>query len=778
MHVFIPVHYRAPRGGLQDHVISQVRAVVQAGSLVTVMAPPGPFGNLVEEAGGRFLPASDADASEDARRAIVESGEPFDLVHAHPFRARETGLAVARQLDIPFVLTLHSLYSDHLSSYADDVSMVVAVSHAIRDRLLEEGAIAPQRITVIPNGVDIDRFGTSRGHPASAERRHVLVASRLDRDKAYILDAVCSVWRRLADCRVLDIEWTIAGDGTERQRLETLAAELAKRIGRDFVHFAGWLSADRLAEAYSGADLCIAPGRCALESLASATATIAIGSKGYVGVVDGPTALLGVYSNFGGLGDGNADPGGEALFRDFDRIVYDGPELQRLGRLGHDLAAAYFNQADVDRRLLELHALIRSTSVRKPKRCTKWTAEPGLAPEWSDTAWCVSGAVDEIDCTVDEAAWVRLDSRLGDAARTYLRMGKGSFRRAGSAAVAVGCRERYAVGCEVKVDRDELWSEIWWIEYDARGKRIRHQRQRVRTGSNRLEVVTDGRAARARIAVRVAGSGSVCISPLTVERERVEISRVEARRSLAPRDESDYRGQNLIFIVGPPRSGTTWLLQLLSAHRNVVAATEDNLGIAAEQRETLETNVFNDNRPFTDSQIRRRFHKLSLQHGDCFVVEKTPIHLLFAERIRGVFPDAALVLVDRDVRDIVHSLVCVGRDADSWWKGAPASVSAAFRLWYRYASAATQVRERHDPLIVTYEALHSNTASELERLFAALGLDSSSVPEIVEVAENGRSIPIRGVFREGRVGAWRDGLSGEEVEELERLLAHAVDVAS
>ena len=42
---------------------------------------------------------------------------------------------------------------------------------------------------------------------------------------------------------------------------------------------------------------------------------------------------------------------------------------------------------------------------------------------------------------------------------------------------------------------------------------------------------------------------------------------------------SSYAGEDLIFILGAPRSGTTWLLRLIAEHPAVAAATVDNLAL-------------------------------------------------------------------------------------------------------------------------------------------------------------------------------------------------------
>ena len=769
MHVFIPVHFHAPLGGLQAHVIAQLRAVHRAGGKVTVMAPSGPFADRVLAEGARFVASSDAPVHSDAQRAIAESIEPFDLVHAHPFRARQVGLEVARHLGVPFLLTLHSLYDDQLPAYAASVDCVIAVSHAIRDRLLGANAMPPERIMVIPNGVDTERFTAAGKRMAASERRCVLVASRLDRDKSFILDALIATWRRLAQSLAFDIEWTIAGDGDERERLELAAAELEQRAGKPLVRFLGWLDEDELAAAYVEADLCIAPGRCALEAMSSGTATIALGSKGYVGLIDEPTALAGAYSNFGGVAKDSL-AAGQALFDDLDSVIYDRGRLARLGQVGRELATAFFDQSSVDERMLRLYSLVLSAGPRSRVPGEAWADEPALAPSWSDEIWYAADAGAALGWESPSDGSLEVRSAIESPGKAYLRMGKQPFGQAGDCASRILSDTRYALNCEISSLTGRVALELWWIEYDPDGRRLKHDRQALRAGRNRLEVTTHAVAASARIALRVSQPGSAVIGMLTTERKALRgIESSAPLRREASDDETAYRGENLVFVFGPPRSGTTWVLRLLSEHPRVVAATEANLGIETEKRPTLETNIFHGDRPFTDAQIRRRFHRLSLSHGGRTIVEKTPIHLLFADRIRDVFPEAAFVLVDRDPRDVVNSLVRVGRDPDAWWKGAPDTVPAAMRLWCRYAKAAQRVRHLYSPLTVSYEQLDRDPIGTLGALLAALGLEENVAGSIVDAAAGGKGIPIPGVYREGRVGAWRSGLSPDEAAQVEAL---------
>jgi glycosyltransferase involved in cell wall biosynthesis len=726
---------------------------------------------MVLAEGAHLVIASDAPVHIEAQRAIVEARETFDLVHAHPFRARQVGHEVARNLGVPFLVTLHSLYNDHLPSYADSVDSVIVVSNAIRDRLLAENAIPPERIVVIPNGVDIERFTIANKRVPAVERRRVLVASRLDRDKSFILDALCETWRRLAECRAYDIEWRIAGEGVERVRLEQAAADLGKSAGQQLVHFLGWLSEKELPAAYADADLCIAPGRCALEAMASGTATIAIGSKGYVGLIDEPTAFTGAYSNFGGVGK-DACGAGQALFHDLDRVIYNRGELERLGHIGRDLVTAFFDQADLDDRMLRLYSLVRSTGPRSKDFGEVWLDEARVSPPWNDPIWYGPDAGVGLKGDLLSDGSLKVQSVLEASDRAYLRMGKQAFRRAGDGAAKIAPDARYALNCDVSSVEGRAVLQLWWIEYDSGGRRLKHDRRELHAGSNRLEVTTHNRAARVRIALRVSEAGSAIVGSLTTERKGSRLIEPPALcRRPATDDEAAYRGENLIFVFGSPRSGTTWVLRLLSEHPRVVAATEANLGIETKKRATLETNIFNHDKPFTDAQIRRRFHRLSLKNAGHMIVEKTPIHLLFADRIREVFPEAAFVLLDRDPRDIVNSLVSVGRDPNACWKGAPDTVSAAIRLWRRYAKAAQRVRQLYNPRVVAYEKLSRDPVGEFSALLATLGLEKDSVDKIVYAAAGGKGISIPGVYREGRVGAWRSDLSPEEIAQLETLVS-------
>jgi hypothetical protein len=235
-----------------------------------------------------------------------------------------------------------------------------------------------------------------------------------------------------------------------------------------------------------------------------------------------------------------------------------------------------------------------------------------------------------------------------------------------------------------------------------------------------------------------------------------------------PRSMDDrFLGENLVFVMGAPRSGTTWVLKLLEEHPDVVAANVDNLGIRKSDARTLETGIFESD--VSDREIRRRFWSLAMRNDGKVVVEKTPVHLMHVDRIKRVFPRAALVLVRRGGRDTFASMLAAGRDEKSWWKGAPGTAREAAELWRDYAVAASRCEGCYDPLVVRYEDLRRDPFLVVDGLYHALDLieDTAATLRAVEACRNGKNIPIKGVFRRGQIGGWKDVLSGDDLETFE-----------
>jgi glycosyltransferase involved in cell wall biosynthesis len=174
---------------------------------------------------------------------------------------------------------------------------VIANSRAAFDRLRLEG-VSARRITVIPNGVDVDRFSASSDAAAdtgdagsSRPRRRVLMVANLRRGKGHdtLIDAVPSVLRRFPDAT-----FTLAGGGPEKTRLTSHAAT------RGVADALSWLGhRDDVETLAAAADIFVLPSRseafpnALLEAMAAGLPAIATSVGGIPEIIDdGRTGLL------------------------------------------------------------------------------------------------------------------------------------------------------------------------------------------------------------------------------------------------------------------------------------------------------------------------------------------------------------------------------------------------------------------------------------------------------------------------------------------------------
>jgi len=222
-------------------------------------------------------------------RELKKANAPF-VIDGHFLYPDGVALAiVGRRLGLPVVLTARGSDVNWFCRYPGPRAMmrwatrhsthVVAVSHALRERLLAIGAPA-ERVTVLPNGVDAERFAPIDAAKARAftgyEGFTLLSVGNLVPLKGH--DLVIGAVARLPDVRLV-----IIGTGPEESRLRRLihanALDARVRIVAD-------ISQDQLVQHYASADaLVLASERegmpnVVLESLACGTPVVATRAGG------------------------------------------------------------------------------------------------------------------------------------------------------------------------------------------------------------------------------------------------------------------------------------------------------------------------------------------------------------------------------------------------------------------------------------------------------------------------------------------------------------------
>jgi glycogen synthase len=180
----------------------------------------------------------------------------------------------------------HKLAAPFLRLIWKNAFSIIANSNGLRDLALAFDA--HYEIPVIPNGVDTSQFTASNRDWSSP---HILSVGRVVYQKGFDLGM-----RALSQLKDFRWTWTIAGDGPQMATLKTMAEEYGIN---DRIHFAGWLSSEKLKEQYAAANVFLFPSRhegmpnAVLEAMASGLPVVATKIAGNEElVVDGETGRL------------------------------------------------------------------------------------------------------------------------------------------------------------------------------------------------------------------------------------------------------------------------------------------------------------------------------------------------------------------------------------------------------------------------------------------------------------------------------------------------------
>lgn len=233
-------------------------------------------------------------------RKLIAEGADFDLIDAHYFYP--DGVAAARlgaALGKPVVITARGTDVTWIPRYrrprrqiqwaAKRAAAIVTVSQALKDTVAALG-VSPEKITVLRNGVDLDRFGIRDRNAIRAKLNltgpvWLAVGHLIERKGVHITLAALG--------KAKDVTLLVAGDGPEGGALMQLASRL--KIN-DRVRFIGAIGHRDLCDYYNAADaMVLASSRegmpnVVLEALACGTPVVATRVEGTPELITTPEA--------------------------------------------------------------------------------------------------------------------------------------------------------------------------------------------------------------------------------------------------------------------------------------------------------------------------------------------------------------------------------------------------------------------------------------------------------------------------------------------------------
>lgn len=247
-------------------------------------------------------------------RRLLQEWKP-DIVHAHQYPVFFSDLSalVYRFKRTPFLLHIHiisnpkSFFSHLLSSlyygtagrFTINCAQAIITPSSAYKSLLSGKGVAPDKIKVVPYGIDLGRFHPNNDGSWFKKKygcdgsRVILSVGRLNYQKgfSYLIKAMPNVLRHFSDVKLV-----IVGEGEDLAYLRGIS----KRLGlEESILFTGAMSSSEIPEAYAAADVFVLPsifesfGIVLIEAQATGKPVVCTRVGGVPeAVVDGKTGLM------------------------------------------------------------------------------------------------------------------------------------------------------------------------------------------------------------------------------------------------------------------------------------------------------------------------------------------------------------------------------------------------------------------------------------------------------------------------------------------------------
>lgn len=240
-----------------------------------------------------------AGLNEEIDQVLEE--EQFDILHFHEPGVPMLGRQMLARSNTVNVATFHAAFPEtlvgrtfarvaapYIKPLLGYIDEYVAVSEPAAEYI---GELTEAPVAIIPNAIDVKHYKPPRKRDDSKPRKTILYVGRLENRKGvhYLLRAFAILSKRRPDVSLL-----IAGDGTDREKLE----KQAKRLGLKNIRFAGYVTEKQKLNYLQTCDLFCAPspygesfGLVLLEAMATGLVTVAGNNPGYRSVLTGLGAI-------------------------------------------------------------------------------------------------------------------------------------------------------------------------------------------------------------------------------------------------------------------------------------------------------------------------------------------------------------------------------------------------------------------------------------------------------------------------------------------------------
>lgn len=285
--------------------------------------------------------------------------------------------------------------------------------------------------------------------------------------------------------------------------------------------------------------------------------------------------------------------------------------------------------------------------------------------------------------------------------------------------------------------------------------------------------------------------------------------KAQARRQSGSEETGGIRPENVIWIFGAARTGSTWLSRMMGEMGGQVVWREPLVGalfgnlyydrakhlIGKQGKHYILGDGYRDSwlesiRSFVLKEASGRFPEAI--GPDRYLVIKEPNGSFGAPLLMDAMPESCLILLIRDPRDAVASSMDAKREGSwhfenrkEWVRQSPVDknpdgyVKKQAETYLQRISMAKQAYDAHRgrKVLVRYEDLRVDPLGTMRRIYSEFGIPVDEKKLVKAVEEHAwENIPEEDkgegkVFRKATPGGWREDLTPGQVEIVERITA-------
>jgi sulfotransferase family protein len=277
--------------------------------------------------------------------------------------------------------------------------------------------------------------------------------------------------------------------------------------------------------------------------------------------------------------------------------------------------------------------------------------------------------------------------------------------------------------------------------------------------------------------------------------------------------DTGIKPEKIIWIFGSARSGSTWLRNMMKDLDHHQLWEEPLVGQLFGDFRNRVAEVELRRPDFVMSDATREGWTRAIRNFvlDCasysrptlssedYLVIKEPNGSIGAPLMMEALPESRMVLLVRDPRDIVSSMLDGAREggwmyerregSEDWKRRTRADqdpdtfIRNRSRKYLQHATSAKEAYDAHRgrKVLVRYEELRADTLGAMRRMYSALGIevDEEELKRVVE-KHSWENIPEEEkgegkFYRKAKPGGWREDLTPEQAEAVERVTAPLIE---